>query len=315
MPGEDQERVEDYLELQRYIEELQTGHAAHLPEHITPEQARIYHMAALFRSATTESAEPRPAFAEQLEARLLAQLQSVSQHEDTSAPISSFHDEEIHGSPELSVSSPASDAPISKSPEAQSPSSPARSNVSRTRTRFSRRNMLAGAAAVAASLGIGAGVGYTIERTGNTGVVDEQTKVVNKFVWDPKIPLVGNVPTVWLEVASLAQLGNGAVRFVNDTLVGYVVRLSGNVDSVDGIIAVSAACTHMGCLVQWQDNDRQFHCPCHSGLFKASGEQVNNPDYPYNLAPLPRLQTKVENGRVYVEVPTKQQYRESSTES
>ena len=166
--------------------------------------------------------------------------------------------------------------------------------------------MLAGAAAVAASLGIGAGVGYTIERTGNTGETDTRTgEVANKLVWDPKTPLVGNVPTTWLEVTSLAQLGNGAVRFVSDALVGYVVRLSGHTESTDGIIAVSAACTHMGCLVNWQGEDRRFHCPCHSGLFEASGEQAHTPEYGYNLAPLPRLQTKVENGHVYVQVPAK----------
>ena len=307
MQGEDQERVEDYLELQRYIEELQTGHASHLPEQMTPEQARVYSMAALFRSATTESAEPRPAFVEQLEARLLAELQSVSQQEGARvAEMVSFPDEGVHDSPSLPILSQKSDTSLSPHSEEHFPSLLERRNASHTRARFSRRNMLAGAAAFAATLGIGAGVGYTIERTGNTGQSSDQTgEVANKFVWDPKTPLVGNVPTVWLEVTSLAQLGNGAVRFVTDALVGYVVRLNGNADNKDGIIAVSAACTHMGCLVNWQNNDRRFHCPCHSGLFEASGEQANSPDYGYYLAPLPRLKTKVENGHVYVEVPAK----------
>ncbi len=39
---EDQERFEDYLELERYLEELQAGHVAHPPENLTPGQARIY---------------------------------------------------------------------------------------------------------------------------------------------------------------------------------------------------------------------------------------------------------------------------------
>ncbi|HCI82602.1 MAG TPA: hypothetical protein DHW02_23250 [Ktedonobacter sp.] len=312
MQGEGQERVEDYLELQRYIEELQMGHVGsmpHLPEQMTPEQARVYRMAALFRSATTESVEPRPAFVEQLEARLLAQLQSASQQEgDNAADIASSSDEEGHHALRP-MPLQSSDAPVPHRLGEYYPSSSEHSNVSRTRARFSRRNMLAGAAAVAASLGIGVGVGYTIEHTGNTantGETDTRTgEVAKKFVWDPKTPLVGDVPTMWLEVTSLAQLGNGAVRFVTDALVGYVVRLNGHADSTDGIIAVSAACTHMGCLVNWHNADRRFHCPCHSGLFEASGEQANNPEYGYNLPPLPRLHTKVENGHVYVEVPTK----------
>ena len=60
---EDQERFEDYLELERYLEELQAGHVAHPPENLTPGQARIYRMAALFRSAGPEGTEPRPEFA------------------------------------------------------------------------------------------------------------------------------------------------------------------------------------------------------------------------------------------------------------
>ncbi len=41
MSGEDQERFEDYLELELYIEELQAGHAAQPPGELTPAQARI----------------------------------------------------------------------------------------------------------------------------------------------------------------------------------------------------------------------------------------------------------------------------------
>ena len=120
MQGEDQERVEDYLELQRYIEELQTGHAAHLPQQMTPEQARVYHMAALFRSAIPQSAEPDPAFAAQLEARLLAQLQSVSQQEGDIVPgIASSPREEIDNSSQLPISSQSSDAPVSRRSDEQ----------------------------------------------------------------------------------------------------------------------------------------------------------------------------------------------------
>ena len=73
--GEEQERFEDYLELEQYITELQAGHIAHPPEEMTPEQARVYRMAALFRSASPEAAEPRPEFAAELRAKLEQELQ------------------------------------------------------------------------------------------------------------------------------------------------------------------------------------------------------------------------------------------------
>ena len=81
MIGDDQERFEDYLELERYIEELQAGRVAHPPKDLTPSQAKIYRMAALFRSVSAEAAEPRPEFVEQLRTRLLA-LDEVNQEQE-----------------------------------------------------------------------------------------------------------------------------------------------------------------------------------------------------------------------------------------
>ena len=62
----------------------------------------------------------------------------------------------------------------------------------------------------------------------------------------------------------------------------------------------------MGCIVQWQDSDRKFHCPCHGGLFTEYGTVDNGPSPVRYLSSLPRLNTKVENGNVYVEVPKRQ---------
>src|SRR5947209_14628404 len=81
MSGEDQERFEDYLELEHYIEKLQAGRAAHPPAELTPSQASIYRMAALFRSATPEANQPRPEFAAELQARLEQELQQPAKPE------------------------------------------------------------------------------------------------------------------------------------------------------------------------------------------------------------------------------------------
>jgi hypothetical protein len=72
MTDKDQERRETYVELEAYIEALQTGHAAHLPISITPKQMQIYRMAAFFCSASLGAAEPGAEFADALYVRLLA---------------------------------------------------------------------------------------------------------------------------------------------------------------------------------------------------------------------------------------------------
>ena len=112
--------------------------------------------------------------------------------------------------------------------------------------------------------------------------------------------------TTWQFVTTLAHLGEGAVRFVSEVVIGYVIRNDGDDGeqdpSVQPVIAVSAACTHMGCLVQWSNSDRHFHCPCHGGLFTEYGKPANSGRLRY-LAALPRLNVKVEDGKVYVEIP------------
>src|SRR5258708_6674766 len=82
MTGEDQEHFADYLELERYIEDLQAGHVANLPTNLTPEHARVYRMAALFRSASPEASQPRPEFIAALQEGLL----SMNQEQEAEVP-------------------------------------------------------------------------------------------------------------------------------------------------------------------------------------------------------------------------------------
>ena len=67
-------------------------------------------------------------------------------------------------------------------------------------------------------------------------------------------------------------------------------------DGASSVHALSATCTHLGCQVRWDAEATRFRCPCHGGVFDASGQVVEGPP----PRPLDRVETRVESGAVLV---------------
>lgn len=76
----------------------------------------------------------------------------------------------------------------------------------------------------------------------------------------------------------------------------YLARLSDG-----GFLALSLRCTHLGCSINWEDEKKQFICPCHSSAFRIDGE-VQNPPAPAALDYFPVI---IENGIVKVDIGNK----------
>jgi len=42
-------------------------------------------------------------------------------------------------------------------------------------------------------------------------------------------------------------------------------------------VALTAVCTHLGCIVKWVNAKQEFLCPCHGGRFSSSGQVLGGP--------------------------------------
>jgi cytochrome b6-f complex iron-sulfur subunit len=76
----------------------------------------------------------------------------------------------------------------------------------------------------------------------------------------------------------------------------YLVRFDDG-----GFLALSLRCTHLGCSINWEDDNKRFICPCHASAFEINGE-VQNPPAPSALDYFPII---IQNGKVMVDIGTK----------
>lgn len=67
------------------------------------------------------------------------------------------------------------------------------------------------------------------------------------------------------------KLGEGAILRDGASKVAVYRRDDGEVH------AVSAACTHLGCVVQWNSVEKGWDCPCHGSRFDRFGKVLNGP--------------------------------------
>ena len=83
-------------------------------------------------------------------------------------------------------------------------------------------------------------------------------------------------PNVLFEPSATFRAGTpelypvNSVSYLPDQQV-YVVR------TTEGFYAVSAVCTHLGCITQWKPEASQIACPCHGSKFQSDGTKIEGP--------------------------------------
>ena len=95
-------------------------------------------------------------------------------------------------------------------------------------------------------------------------LIKENVNVARRFVADPVTKRGSVVPD---------DLSAGAGEVISSR--GKQIAVSRDGDGQ--IVAVSARCTHMGCIVQWNPAESTWDCPCHGSRFAQDGEVIEGP--------------------------------------
>lgn len=95
-----------------------------------------------------------------------------------------------------------------------------------------------------------------------------------------------------VRVGLLDELPIGEARLVRHGVTPFhVVRLDAT-----RVVAISAVCTHVRCILGYDRERKGFVCPCHDGRFDMGGNVISGPP----PRPLPTYGVSVRAGEVFV---------------
>jgi cytochrome b6-f complex iron-sulfur subunit len=114
--------------------------------------------------------------------------------------------------------------------------------------------------------------------------------VVASFVKPPKSKQ--SLAERVIEVGPLVDLPVGEAKLVRHGREPvWVVRAAEN-----ELVGLSAICSHMHCVLTWDEGQRSLLCPCHNGAFDLNGNVLKGP--PPRSLPRYRVETRL--GKVYL---------------
>ncbi|MGD9048977.1 MAG: Rieske (2Fe-2S) protein [Anaerolineae bacterium] len=111
------------------------------------------------------------------------------------------------------------------------------------------------------------------------------------YLWPPKQGSGGGGERV--NVASTADLptGTGEIYSVANKPVIVIHTPDGD------FVALSATCTHLGCILFWDTERQVIACPCHEAYFNTIGDVISGPP----PSPLVEYRVQVDGDQIYVE--------------
>jgi len=104
-------------------------------------------------------------------------------------------------------------------------------------------------------------------------------------------PVILPIKLIEVPAGSVSEIPPDGVRLVHLPEGAVMLEKTDN-----EVRALSAICTHLGCIIAWQPKTKEFVCPCHGGKYDLNGNVTFGPP----PRPLDKLQVKVRDGQVFV---------------
>lgn len=113
------------------------------------------------------------------------------------------------------------------------------------------------------------------------------------------------VPYLWPAARRGATARSASAGPVGEFAVGSAKVIAGQTGPIlvlrlaqDRFKAFSAVCTHLGCIVKWDEATQHIRCPCHAAVFGNDGSVVSGPP----PAPLAEYRVNVVAGEVKIQL-------------
>lgn len=106
----------------------------------------------------------------------------------------------------------------------------------------------------------------------------------------------------WIEVGDVTRLSPGVPveltfrrnridgwKVISEKSTAWVVKTGDN-----QVTAFGPQCTHLGCAYHWEQDKKEFLCPCHTSLFTIDGKVASGPA----PRPLDRYDTRIDGTKL-----------------
>lgn len=107
-------------------------------------------------------------------------------------------------------------------------------------------------------------------------------------------PTVNAVAATKVKVSTITDLAAAGGEFdfeYQESPCSLVLQPDGSV------VGLSRICTHLGCVIKWQAENKRFFCFCHAGIFSPTGVVLGGPP----PRPLPKLKIALQGTDIWVE--------------